>query len=135
MAKRTSIVWKIGKNTFQDIVKKSHSLREVMDYFGLARSGTSYKILKRRLAEDDIDYKHIQMGFGCNKGRRFDKTLVPLDQVMVENSTYSRGSLKRRLLKNGTLKNECSIAFGETFGCRVLNRAAKYQFRERAYWL
>ena len=109
MAKRTSIMWQIGKVAFQDIVSRSKSLKEVMDYFGLVQSGTAYNILKRRLVEDNIDYQHIKIGFGCNKGRHFDKTLIPLEQVMVENSTYSRGSLKRRLLKNGTLKNECSI--------------------------
>lgn len=32
-----------------------------------------------------------------------------LEDIMQENSSYPRGALKRRLLREGILKNECSI--------------------------
>jgi len=34
---------------------------------------------------------------------------IPLEKILVENSTYCRNTLKRRLLEDGILKNECSI--------------------------
>ena len=33
-----------------------------------------------------------------------------LETVMVENSTYGRGHLKERLLKEGLIKNKCEIS-------------------------
>lgn len=33
--------------------------------------------------------------------------LIPLDKVLVENSNYDRGKLKKRLLQAGLLRNEC----------------------------
>lgn len=33
----------------------------------------------------------------------------PLEQVMVENSTYNRGNLKAQLLKRGILENKCAV--------------------------
>jgi len=34
---------------------------------------------------------------------------IPLNKVLVKNSSYHRGALKRRLLKGGLLKNECDV--------------------------
>lgn len=34
---------------------------------------------------------------------------LPLQQVMVKDSTYSRGTLKKRLLGTGLIRNECSL--------------------------
>ena len=38
-----------------------------------------------------------------------ERNITPLEKVMIENSTYYRGHLKRRLLENRTLKNKCDI--------------------------
>lgn len=35
--------------------------------------------------------------------------ITPLDELMTENSSYNRGNLKRRLLNDGILKNECAL--------------------------
>lgn len=34
---------------------------------------------------------------------------VPLERVMTKNSTYSRSTLKKRLIKEGILEEKCSI--------------------------
>src|SRR6266511_923986 len=41
--------------------------------------------------------------------KRSRASSTPLEEVLVENSTYSRFHLKRRLLASGTLKNECAV--------------------------
>jgi len=108
--RRTSIIWTIEKEKFQEIVRQNTSLACILRYFNISASNGSYKTLKSRLEQDDIDYGHIQLGLGSNKGREFpNKRAIPLEEVMIENSTYNRGHLKRRLLENGMLKNECSI--------------------------
>ena len=107
--KYNSIIWKVEKEKFQEIVNNSKTLIDILRYFGLIQSGSSYKILKNRLEKDNIDYSHIPTGLGSNVGRKFIKKLIPLEKVMTENSNYCRGSLKKRLLKSGILKNECCL--------------------------
>lgn len=64
-------------------------------------------------------YRDCLKKFGCTTGawqkamlRGDIKTrslLIPLPEVLVENSTYHRGNLKNRLIKYGLLENKCSI--------------------------
>lgn len=108
MRKRTSIIWSISKEELEKVVLNSGSLSEILKHFGLYNKGGNVRTLKKRLEEEEIDYSHIPLGPDSNKGRKIPKKAFPLKKVMVENSTYSRGSLKRRLLKDGILKNECS---------------------------
>ena len=42
-------------------------------------------------------------------GRTFKRDMMPLEKVMVENSDYHRGSLKRRLLQEGMIEEQCGI--------------------------
>jgi len=95
---------------FQKMVESKTSLAQILNYFEFAGTSGNYNTLKRRLEEENIDYSHIKMGQDSNKGRKFSNAKkTPLNQVMVKNSDYNRQSLKRRLLKNGMLKNKCYI--------------------------
>lgn len=109
MRKRTSLIWQISKNELKKIVMNSNSLASVIKHFGFVTASGNYKTLKRRLDEDHIDYSHISLGLNNNKNREFPSRAIPLEEIMVENSTYSRGHLKRRLLKAGILENKCEI--------------------------
>ena len=103
-----SPIWRMPTEEFRDLVKTSNSLTEILKVFGMKAPGGNMKTLKRRLEFDKIDFSHIPIGNGANKGRKFPERSIPLEQVMTEHSTYNRGSLKKRLLKDGILKNECS---------------------------
>ncbi len=107
--KRTSPVWSISKKELEVIVKDSDSLSSILKYFGLNWTGGNHRTLKKRLNEEEIDYSHIKLGANCNKGRKFPSKAIPLEEVMIENSTYNRYHLKNRLLKNGMLENKCEI--------------------------
>lgn len=107
---RTSVVWTISRDSLQDIVRSAKSLSDVVKGFGMVHTGVSYRSLKKRLTEDSIDWSHIPKGMAARKGIcAGGVTAVALKDVMVEGSTYSTKSLKKRLLKDGTLKNECSV--------------------------
>lgn len=108
MKKRTSIVWSVPKEELEIIVKNNGSLSKVLKYFGLYNKGGNIKTLKRRLDEENIDYSHIPLGSDSNKGRSIPKKMIPLEKVMIEGSTYSRGSLKKRLLRDNILQNKCN---------------------------
>ena len=110
MKKKTSVIWRISKKDLEKRTKESSTIAEVLRSFGLYNKGGNYKTLKKRLDDDEIDYSHIPLGRQARKGRKFGGVgKISLDEIMVKNSTYNRFHLKNRLLKNGILKNECSI--------------------------
>ena len=97
------------KTKFESLVKKSSSISEIVRFFGFTPAGSAHKKIRQRCKEEDIDISHISLGIGSNKGRTFSVNRTPLKEIMIENSSYDRGHLKRRLLKEGILENECSL--------------------------
>jgi Zn finger protein HypA/HybF involved in hydrogenase expression len=107
--KRYSVIWLMPKCELEKIVLNSNSFSTVLNHFDLQHKGSNYKTLKKRLNEDNIDYSHIILGCKSNIGRSFKRDKVPLSEVMVKDSKYSRHALKRRLIKEGILENKCEI--------------------------
>jgi len=106
---RTSRIWLIPRSELEAIVKRSRTLKAILDELGFG-SGASINALKRRLKEDAIDRSHIPSGTQSNTGRKFpDRKKTLLSDILVENSTFSRAHLKARLIKDGILKNCCAI--------------------------
>lgn len=88
--------------TLTPIVKKAHSLREVLRLLGYSpSSGSMFKLIKRKIKEYNVDTSHFDAKHNIQK--------IPLDKILVKNSLFNRGHLKKRLLKLNLLKNECSI--------------------------
>jgi len=106
--KRTSKFWLIPKNILCKITKESNSIAEIIRKCEMISSGASYKILKKRLDEEKINYEHINLGLGSNKGRNFIREKIPIEQILVENSEYNRANLKKRLISELNWKEECS---------------------------
>jgi Zn finger protein HypA/HybF involved in hydrogenase expression len=109
MRKKTSQLWKIPKEEMEKIVKANTTFSGILRYFKVVSISGSFKTLKSRLNQDNIDYSHIRLGSDSNIGKRFFRTKIPLEQVMVENSTYGRGHLKERLIKDKILEEKCKI--------------------------
>lgn len=102
-----------SKDELQNIVDNSSSLAEILSFLGYrSRSGETMKNLKQRIIDDKIDttiYKE-------NKKNRKKRINIPLEEIFVENSSYSRSQLKKRMIKEGYLINECSICkLGDTW--------------------
>lgn len=104
-----SPVWRLPKEQFQAIVYASNTFSEVLRKCGLSHRSWSVSSIKRRIEAENIDASHIKRGRSSNQGRKFQGKSVPLELVMVEHSTYNRGHLKKRLIDEGLLKNECAI--------------------------
>jgi len=107
-----SKIWKIPLEELKKAVKQSASFKEITRKLNVSHGG-SVRILKERLQAECIDFSHIPQGKNSNAGRtdrtRTPPNKLPLSKVMVKNSTYNRGNLKARLLKEGLLKNQCCI--------------------------
>jgi predicted RNA-binding Zn-ribbon protein involved in translation (DUF1610 family) len=107
MRKKNSILWKISKEKLETIVKNSSSLSEILRHFGL-KNGNNFRTLKQRLKVDEIDFSHIPLGKNSNIGRIIPKKSKPLNEIMIKNSSYNRGHLKRRLIKESILEEKCA---------------------------
>lgn len=107
-AKRSSI-WQMPLDELKELVKNSNTIGSILKAFGMRNQGSNYRTLKRRLDEENVDYSHIRVGFGANKGRKFD--IKPLDfaELFRENSPHSRGTVKRYIVKNNLIPYKCSI--------------------------
>jgi len=105
--KKRSYLWYVNINELANIVQKSKTLNEILRCLGVPSQMSNYRILKRRLEEDGIDYSHIPLGRSHSKGLKFLKKKIPLNEILTENSTYCRTHLKRRLIQEGLLENKC----------------------------
>jgi hypothetical protein len=83
--------WEEVKNFYYDC----RNVKKTRDFFGMTKE-TFYKGMKR------IGVKL------ASRAEHLKNHMVPLDEVMVENSSYSRCCLKRRLLEEHIFENKCS---------------------------
>ena len=89
---------------FAALVGRSNTAADVLRYFGFT-SGSNWPTVWARCREEGISTSH----FDANKARSkaVQKIATPLADVLIKNSSYSRGSLKRRLIGEGLLKECC----------------------------
>ena len=107
-SRRSSPIWRMAKEEFAILVRSCTTQQEILSHFGLMNKGHNWQILKRRVVEEGVDITHLQ-----SRGDRMMalhiQNIFPLEQVMVKESTYGRGHLKKRLLAEGRLENRCAI--------------------------
>ncbi len=72
---------------------------------GLRPAGHNYRTLKRLIEHYGVSTAH----FDPYAQRLTHKERIPLSQILVEGSTYSRGHLKRRLYDEGVKQRDCEL--------------------------
>lgn len=96
---------------FVEAVKTSLSYAEVIRKIGLKVAGSNYDTVKRKIKELNLDIKHMT-GTAWNQGERYKiiKPAIPLNNVLIENSTWiNTNHLKKRLLKEGLKNYKCEF--------------------------
>lgn len=96
---KRSIIWDMPKDEFEQLVKSSTRIAEILRAFGLMDKGGNSNTVKRRIAAENIDMSHITLGRGSNKGKYFSKRKTN-EELFCENSTTKRSVIKRRLLRD-----------------------------------
>jgi hypothetical protein len=98
------------------VVSESTTFSEVCRAFGIKAGGGNFRTIKKRIKELDLDVSHFE-GKSFTGKRRLTGGVKQkkLDDVMVENSQYSRRSLKNRLIKDGILDYKCVECGNEGF--------------------
>lgn len=107
--KKRHKIWLPSSDELREVIKDATVLSDVLKFFGSDTSSSSYRLLKERLRIENINFDHVPLGLDCNKNRPpRHKAIQPLlSDVLIEHSSYTRGSLKKRLLKEGLIKNQC----------------------------
>ena len=102
--KKRSILWHIPKEQLEKIVAESLSFGDVLRHFGFVPNGQHHiNMLKERLPAEGISYAHF-----IGRAKASHLKLIPLEDILVEGSTYHRGGLKQRLLDKGLLEYKCA---------------------------
>ena len=106
-ARRRSPIWRMSANDFSKVISESQSFSEVIRTFGFGTAGNNSSTVKQRCMEEGISTGHFRGNEICLLTLK--KEATPWDLVLVADSTYSRRSLKRRLLDEAILKNKCNV--------------------------
>ena len=107
--RRTSPIWKMSSNKFKELVETSDTITEVLAYFGLQNKGRNAHTLKKRFKEEEIDCSRLSKNGRKRRIQAIKNEPISLSEVLVSDSTYNRGRLKKRLVKDGILTPACSI--------------------------
>lgn len=89
-------------------VQNSFSYRQTLKLLGMCESGSAYIFIKRAIKESELDISHFT-GRRSTENKSFPNP-VPLNEILVENSTYlNTYCLKNRLIKEGLKEKKCEI--------------------------
>jgi 5-methylcytosine-specific restriction endonuclease McrA len=105
--KKRSIIWSISTQEFKKLVSKSHTIADILRYFGMNNKGGNHHTVKRRAKEENIDLSHIALGKSANKGKRFPPKKTD-EEYFTINGTTNRGSIKGRIIRNNLIPYECA---------------------------
>lgn len=87
-------------------IAPSRSMAEALRRLGLRPAGANFRTLKKLAAHYDISMDHFDPKWSV---RLVPKRAFPLEHVLVEDSTYDRGKLKRRLYAEGLKHRRCEL--------------------------
>lgn len=114
---------KYQKDNLTEIVKNSKSISDVINKLGLRNAGGNFKTIKNYIETYKIDITHFESDkLRIVKLKELSKeNKIDLTLILVENSTYSRTSLKRRLVEENVLEYKCEKCsnIGEWLGEKI----------------
>ena len=100
----------VNKQELEQIVKKSFSYADICRALEVSPRGGNYARVKKLIK--DLDISHFNKG-PWNKGRKTKSVpyqMVPIQQILIENSPHTGSSkLRVRLIKDGLKENKCEI--------------------------
>lgn len=93
--------WRDNKEIVRELLSRCTSYSEVLRHLGLGHSGNA-STLKKYMKLWGFTFERY---LGCAHGS--PRNRLQLSDCCVENSTYSRSSLKPRLIQEGLLEEKC----------------------------
>lgn len=108
MRTKRSIIWKLDGDVFRNLVLSSTTIADALRKLNFALSSGNYRTINARIERDHIDCSHfVENRKELSRNGLLSKR-IPTKNLLISNSTYSRRDIKRRLIDEGFLRNECS---------------------------
>ena len=102
---------KYSQERLLEALKTSRSIRQALINAKLSPVGGNYHTAHKLIKQHSLDTSHMT-GQGWNKGDILGlakRNTIPLDDILVENSTYTCTSrLRNRLIKEGLVVERCN---------------------------
>ena len=90
-----------------EAVKNAFSLAETLRMLGIRAAGGNYEILRKRIAELNLDTSHFR-GQGWLAGQKQAITMrYPMEEILVKGHLYNSNRLKKRLIEEGYREARC----------------------------
>ena len=109
--KRTSPIWNIPADQFQELLNTSNSFVDILIKVGLDPYNGNRKTLNHRIKEESFDISILEQNGKKNQERHMksllEKRTYSLEDILVENSTFDRKNLKNKILEKNLLSYEC----------------------------
>ena len=93
----------------RDAIAASRSWTETLRRLGYRSAGGNWKTLKKYATKWDISTAHFDPDAARLESFRRSHGAIPLEDVLVEGSTYHRAHLKRRLFAEGLKERRCEL--------------------------
>jgi len=94
------------KEFLLSIINESKSQKEVLEKMKIRSAGGNFKTLLKYINLFNLDTSHFTK---CYEHFLISKTKISLDDILVENSTYNRTTLKERLYSTGLKERKCEL--------------------------
>ncbi len=106
---------KYTKEWLEELCADSFSYAEVLRKAGRKQAGGSQELLKKKIAEYQIDTSHFT-GQLWNKGKTKEQDpriasteKYKIEDIFIQNSPYDRGLIKKYILRHQLLEYKCAI--------------------------
>ncbi len=93
----------------REAILASRSWAETLRYLHYRSAGGNWRTLKKYAHLWEIPTDHFDPGGARRDALRRANPAIPLEEILVKNSTYSRNHLKERLFKEGVKAKRCEL--------------------------
>jgi Zn finger protein HypA/HybF involved in hydrogenase expression len=94
-----------SEQELREAVKKSTSIRQVLEKLDIVPAGGNYQTTNRRIKKLNIDISHFT-GQAWNRGKVIGPKR-PIEEYLIENSVVQSFKLKGRLIAEGLKEHKC----------------------------
>ena len=102
---------KYKRENLERVISESTNLKDVLLKLGLRIAGGNFNTIKKYIELYNLDTSHfnsLELRIAGLKKLHTTK-LIPLENILIENSTYNRTDLKKRLYSLGLKKRICEL--------------------------
>jgi HNH endonuclease len=107
-ARREAIRPRFTEEQLREAVAESLSFAETLRRLGYCHTGANPRTVKKYVRIWGVSTEHFDPEAGRRRALEINgRSAIPLDQVLVEGSSYHRGHLKQRLFEAGLKDRRC----------------------------